>query len=470
MTNTADGLAPTFHRYLNEVLILESRSSNSGLQIPDRPTPLPAYDVQRALSNPSVLLEKGSQRVKQQMNDLLIFALWLRAVSAEHIPRDFASRAARFRFAVWSLPARIERSTANELYSDQVVWPAGQKPQSLSPARIRDEARAAQQEWKQYLDTWEDDPWLAARHAKADEQLEDDLRWLTTTWPRTRRRKEDHKPWPGPPKLLDLGWAADHRRVAVDTVERHWLARGSLLRATTALAPGNKWRWPALAAYPAAAAAVIGLLLCGHGDHARWGAVLLLGLGLVAAVSTPPWLSSVALLRVPAAAAVGLAILISLTSRWWTSSNGWSIGLGLLIAAVGYVALEARLHGTQRLRAVGRGLLVTIVGALHAAVLSIAVLGFVAPAVGERGECLDGWWRSDPWQPLPVRAEAPANAPPDADSCAKALRTYNGGAPAGVLLLMTGWSFAIGLAAQILWDDRPVTAPLGRLRRVRGGT
>jgi len=39
-----------------------------------------------------------------------------------------------------------------------------------------------------------------------------------------------------------------------------------------------------------------------------------------------------------------------------------------------------------------------------------------------------------------------------------------------VLLLMTGWSLAVGLAAQILWDDRPVTAPLGRLRRVRGST
>jgi hypothetical protein len=37
-----------------------------------------------------------------------------------------------------------------------------------------------------------------------------------------------------------------------------------------------------------------------------------------------------------------------------------------------------------------------------------------------------------------------------------------------VLLLMTGWSFALGLAAQILWDDRPVTAPLGRIRRAKG--
>ncbi|MGH3942389.1 MAG: hypothetical protein ACRDTG_27965 [Pseudonocardiaceae bacterium] len=48
--------------------------------------------------------------------------------------------------------------------------------------------------------------------------------------------------------------------------------------------------------------------------------------------------------------------------------------------------------------------------------------------------------------------------------------TLEGAAPAGVLLLMTGWSLPVGLAAQILWDDRPVTAPLGRLRRMRGST
>jgi len=462
-------LDTVFHRYVEEVLVLESLPSDSTLRIPDLPTALSPYDQQRALVDPSLLIRSGCQTVRQKMGELLIFALWLRAVPAGHIPRELASRAARFRFAIWSLPARVGWPKAEELYSDKILWP-GREEQKIWRRTICDEARAAQQEWKQYLDAWEDDPWLATRHAEADEQLEDDLRWLTTTWPRTRRREKDHKPWPAPPRFLDLGSTADHSRVAADTVERHWLPRGSLLRATAALAPGNKWRWPLLAAYPTAAAAVIGLLLSGHGNLARWCAIGLLAVGLISAALIPPRLTSVALLRVPATAAVGLALLVSLTPRWWTSSNSWLIGLGLLIAAAGYVMLEARMHGAQRRRAIGRGSLVTIVGALHAAVLSIAVLGFVAPAVGEQGGCLDGWWHSDPWRPFPLSTEAPANAPPDADSCAKALRTHQGGAPAGVLLFMTGWSFAIGLAAQILWDDRPITAPLGRLRRVRGGT
>src|SRR5262249_8420966 len=44
-----------------------------------------------------------------------------------------------------------------------------------------------------------------------------------------------------------------------------------------------------------------------------------------------------------------------------------------------------------------RSLAVTGLGGLHAFILSVVVLGFVAPAMGEHGECLDGWWHLSPW-------------------------------------------------------------------------
>lgn len=107
-----------------------------------------------------------------------------------------------------------------------------------------------------------------------------------------------------------------------------------------------------------------------------------------------------------------------------------------------------------------RALGITLLGALHAAVLSLVVLGFVAPAMGEHGECLDGWWRSSPFATRPLAGIG---------TCVQTLNQDRAAAPAGVLLLMTGWSFAIGLATQVLWNDQTVTAPLGRRRWIKGG-
>jgi hypothetical protein len=165
----------------------------------------------------------------------------------------------------------------------------------------------------------------------------------------------------------------------------------------------------------------------------------------------------VALLRVPAAAAAGQALLLSLTPRWWLAPSGWTIGAAMLLAVTAYVMVEARLHGAGRWFAFWRAGIVATIGALYSFVLSLVFLGHVVPAMGEQGGCLGGWWTADPLAPLPLDAECGA----DLGQAAAAW-------PAGVLLLMTGWSLAVGVAAQILWDDRPLTAPLGRLRRVRG--
>ena len=219
MTHAPDNaeLEVIFDRYLSEVLVLTSQKRDSPLEVPDEPESIAVHDLRQALADPSILLGPSHRSVRQKMDKLLIFALWLRATPSGHIPDELGSRAARFRFALWSLPARVGWPEADELYSDQLRWP-GEEIQPIWQATICDEARAAQQEWKRHLDSWEDDPWLAARHADADASLEDDLRWLTTTWPRTRRRKTAHKRWPKRPGILDLGSVTDHSRVAADDV------------------------------------------------------------------------------------------------------------------------------------------------------------------------------------------------------------------------------------------------------------
>src|SRR5205823_1185239 len=211
--------------------------------------------------------------------------------------------------------------------------------------------------------------WLAARHAVGHGGIEADLRWLTSTRP-----VGGGSGWPKPAGYLDLGSprtsaqsrCADHRRVAADIAEQHWLPRGRLLDAVAALYPHRRAvaRLAALLRFPVLALAVVVLFMINQ-DAARWAAVVL---------------------------------------------------------------------------------------------LSLAVLGFVAPAMGEHGECLDGWWHVSPWHSRPFTRQ-----------CTQALGHADAAPTAGVLSLMTGWSLATGLAVQILWDDRPVTAPLGRIRRVRGG-
>lgn len=188
-------------------------------------------------------------------------------------------------------------------------------------------------------------------------------------------------------------------------------------------------------------------------------ALLILGIGLVGAA--PSRLTDLALLRIPAAVAVGQVVLISLTDRWWLAPWGWTVGVGLLLIAWFYLVLESRLNGAGP-EAYRRGAVIAVIGALHAfalslVVLSLVVLRFVAPVMADHGECLADWWLVNPWSTRTL------------EHCPD----LNGGhaqASIGVLVLMTGWSLAVGLVAQILWDDRPVTAPLGRLRRVRGAT
>ncbi len=450
-----------FERYLDRVLVSAPAPAGAQVLLPSSQRRIQQADLERALDDPRSLF---SPRVepKERLRVLFHFALWLRDSPPEYVPRHLASRAARLRFGVWTLPPRM--GWPGEWRSVKVAWSATESPRpddrvTFSQELVLAEARAARDDWLAHLNGWEDDPWLAARHQRDPGQLESDLRWLTTTWPRAQ---SGEPPWPGTPGYLNLeprdaGDRSAHHRVATDLAELHWLPRGSLRSATAALLPDRPGARLLPWLFPLAALVVVGLFVATLVPVAVWVAVGLLVLGIAVAGAIPSRLTGLALLRIPAAAAVGQVVLLSLTPRWWLAPWGWTVGAGLLVIASLYLVLESRLHGAGWW-AYPRGLLLAAIGAGHAFVLSLVVLAFVAPSVAERGECLAGWWSADPWSARTL-----------AQGCAD-LHGGHAEAPAGVLLLMTGWSLAVGLAAQILWDDRPVTAPLGRLRRVRGAT
>jgi hypothetical protein len=445
-----------FTTYIRDVLTIEPRPAADPLPVPTGPGELPYDRLRDVLHDPRVLFRDPPHATapRDQMRRLIGFALWLGSAGDGLIAADLASRAARFRFLVWSLPARRPEFSVENLGLRRVTWPSRVADfTAIDDKFVREQARAARQDWLAHLAVAEDDPWLAARQQSGDATFEQDLRWLTAAWP-------------GEPGHLNLASRTasaaderdDQRRVAVDIAEDHWLPRGAVFRAATEIMSGNRWKGGlALLAFPAASAVLLALLLIGHADWARCGSLLVVVAAMAAILVVPRRLDALALLRIPAAVAAGEAVLVSLTSRWWLAPGGWKIGVGLLAAAAWYVVLEIRLHGAPLIRAVCRGGMVTLVGASYAFVLSVFVLGFVTPSTGEHGECLAGWWNANP------RIERSLDR-----QCAEALGQPVAAAPAGVLLLMTGWSFALGLAAQILWDDRPVTAPLGRIRRAKG--
>ncbi|WP_431956888.1 hypothetical protein [Nocardia lijiangensis] len=464
-----------FDAYVTEaILIREHTTVPAGLEIPVYGRRIRVQVLRAVLEDPRLLTHTCGLELPEL---LVAFALWLdHPPTGQVMPPDCATMAIRFRFMVWSLTTRHTGWQA-PIYPDQIdmsdlsPWPLPTSPtlEEFGSARLQAEARTARHQWLTCLTRWEDDPWLATRTSA---QLENDLRWLRTTWPSQRPHRTTTAPdWPQPATELRLGSDDDITALA-DELAQLWLERGSVIGASHTLTPTDPdariatiARRFTVFAYPSAASVVVALLLCGHVGSARIAAPALLAAGLLAAVCSPRRYLPLAVLRIPAAATVGIALLLTLTPAWWVNTWVWPIGVALIGAAAIYLILEARQHGTSHFVAIRRGLILTTLGVLHAAVLSIAALGFVIPAMGEHGRCMSGWWNHPVTERLPLSTESPGF---DADPCVKALRSATAAAPLETLTLMTGWSLAFGLGTQILWDDRPVTAPLGRIRRTRG--
>jgi hypothetical protein len=142
------------------------------------------------------------------------------------------------------------------------------------------------------------------------------------------------------------------------------------------------------------------------------------------------------LLRMPAAAAVGMVLLTGFLPAGWlrTPPGGWLAVAALAGASFGYLFIEVRNHGVSSGAAIGRALLAGVIGATHALMVSLIGLVVVAPAFVLDGRGLRALW------------------------------THPGYGDAGMALaLATAWCLTVGVFSQILWDDRPITAPLAHL-------
>jgi len=438
---------------LTRALTLATREQE--VDLPTASGRLDHLQVARLLDDPTRIRGFDRYSASRKAEALTQLAVWLDTLPVGALPARLRSRAARLRFLVWSLPFRVTVPGSSVLATDASV---DNRSIALTEDAVLERARAAREDWLAYLRGWEDDPWLATQHATNAAEFEADLLWLTENWP-TDPHLAHGRLALVPRHATSADRAEDHQRAAADIVETQWLPRSSLLGAARAFAPGARpARWlPWLLPLPPAVVAAlfsVGVVL-----PALWLAVGVLAAVMVVAVLAARR-SSLLLLRIPAAAGVGTVALLSFTTRWWLAADAWHVGAGLLGVSGLYLLLEARLHGATLGRAAGRAAVLLTIATLYAFVLNLTVLGMVAPSIADSGQCLAGWWHHPPWQPLPLS---------DDPLCVQAV-TPRVAAPSGlVLVTMTGWSLAIGLAAQILWDDRPVTAPLGRLRRVRGG-
>jgi hypothetical protein len=354
--------------------------------------------------------------------------------------------AARLRFLALSEPSRWRGEKAK-------AWWAG--PPDRTPGGNRAVNRAfgpeswheliarcveARRIWQRCLDEYQSHPVLA--HAEPRE-LEQELRELVFRHGKLRLHSRvmvpvglSEKPLADPAPLT-----AEDKAVIADVTERHLLPRFAWpTAARLALYDDRRaWKWArvlsGIAAIGAGLAAV-GYAAALHVRGATISALICYGLLCAGVLVLPQGWGAMWLLRMPAASAVGIIALISLLTGGLaaTSPTGWKAATALAAVSLGYLLIEVRNHGAGRVAAVTRALLVAGIGAIHALMVSLIGLVVVAPAFVEAGTGLGKLW------PRPTYGHAGLT-----------------------LALAASWCLAVGVFSQILWDDRPITAPLAHL-------
>lgn len=289
--------------------------------------------------------------------------------------------------------------------------------------------REARHIWRRHLDEYQTHPYLATARPEELEAELDALLFATGRRPLTL--SVEPLGTPARPN-------AEDRAVLEQATEQHLLPRFRLGKVIAlgchAGRRAERIGRPAVAAASAVTAlTAIGCAAVSWFTTAMWLAVaayLLVGAGTVlfGRAWTAMWL-----LRLPAAATVGLLVLISLPEDW--SVVAWQAPAVLAAGSYGYLVIEARNHGVAPGRALGRAAAVAGLGACHTALIVIIGLVALAPALGAKDVALAALWRREP--------------------------TY--GHVGYALLLGMAWCLAVGVFSQILWEDRPITASLAHL-------
>jgi hypothetical protein len=357
--------------------------------------------------------------------------------------------AARLRFLALSEPMRWRAEPSRAWWGDEsekigksglVDQVFGEDSGHLLTGRVRE----ARRRWLDCLDAYESHPFLAQATSR---ELEQELASLIFRHRRGGAPLSLSVRMPlresAPPTAADL-------TIISEVTERHFLPRFDLI-SVGGLAFSDPLRWRRAGRAALGTAAVLAALVTVERAaqlDLRAAAVtaaicyVLIGAGSVALGSS--W-ASIWLLRLPAASAVGLFALVSVLPGGWLTTpsppGGWAACVALALAAYGYLAVEARNHGIAPGLALVRSAGVATVGAVHALLVSLIGLIVVAPAFISDGSKLADLWRHP-----------------------------GGYGHAGMLLLLaTAWCLAVGVFSQILWDDRPITAPLAHLQWRSGG-
>jgi hypothetical protein len=346
--------------------------------------------------------------------------------------------AARLRFLVLSEPMRWRgRQQAWWAWEpDQVFGGSGVLDRALgerSWGLVVGRCQESRRTWQRYLDAYQSHPLLSQA---SPGELEAELRALVF---REQVRRA--------PLVLSVrplaeraAPTAEDRALGEETLERHLLPRFDMAGATILGLFDDSHRGRRVRTTVAAAAALTGLAAvgCAAALEIRPAAALaaacylLIGVGVVGwgVAWAAPWL-----LRLPAAAAVGIIALVSILPGGLldTPPGGWLAALALTAAACGYLVVQARNHGVAA-RSLWRAVAVTAIGAAHALMVSLLGLVVVAPAFVQDGQKLAAIWHHPSYRHAAL-----------------------------VLVLATAWCLAVGVFSQILWDDRPITAPLAHL-------
>jgi hypothetical protein len=292
--------------------------------------------------------------------------------------------------------------------------------------------REARREWQDCLDAYQSHPLL--RQAKPG-ALEQELRTLVLRDGKGRPLVLSVRPLAEKAPLT-----AGDTAVITDSVEHHLLPRFAVgLTARLALYDDQPWlqrlRRLLAAAVAMTALAAVGCtaaLLIYPAVGLALGCYALIGAGV--AVLPAEW-NMMWLLRMPAASAVGVFSLISFLPGGWLHAlpGGWAAAAVLAAVSFGYLLAEGRSHGVARRASVTRALLMAAAGAVHGLLVTLIGLVLVAPAFDAGGQLGKLW-------------------------------SVPGYAGAGMILTVsTAWCLTVGVFSQILWDDRPITAPLAHL-------
>lgn len=293
--------------------------------------------------------------------------------------------------------------------------------------------RDARREWQRCLDAFQSHPLL--RNARPEE-LEGEVRTLVFR-DGAHPLVLSNQPLPQPAKL-----APEDTAVIADSVERHLLPRFAMA-AVSRLAlydddPPRQWARRVLAAMVILTGlGAVGCVAALDVHPAIWLAAACYALICAGVVMLPGSWGAMWLLRMPAAAAVGIFALTAFLPGGWLQAppGGWGATAVLTAVSFGYLLVEVRNHGVATRSAVPRALLVVLTGVVHALMVAVIGLIAVAPALVANGGQMDQSIWSKP-----------------------------GYGHAGVVLaLAAAWCLAVGVFLQILWDERPITAPLAHL-------